>query len=467
MGSRQPNILFVMTDQLRADCVGYVNEKIITPNLNELSKNAITFTNAYTTNPSCIPARAAIFTGRYPSRCGAPTYITALPENETTFMKLLQSNGYYTAVIGKQHFWTSTIDRGYDYEDIVDEHCPTKEFDPKQSSYIQFLVDSGFKNAQELFSKGGRTFDTHWIQSEKYHVDEYIGNRGLEWLAAKCPDNCPWFLTLSFPGPHAPYDGLGLLEEALYQRNEIELPKTFAEDILTKPRYYRDLQQHFCDYEEGVFTNKLSDDELRKVRHAYYANISLIDRKIGEVVKLLKEKGLYDDTLIIFVSDHGDYMGDFGMVAKGQYLSEALTRIPLLIKPAVKSYTGRQEPSFVSSAEIAASCLDAAGLPIPDNIEERSLLGFVDETAVRQESIYCEARDIRSIRTRDFKLIHYANREYGELYDMQSDPFERHNLWNASDYGEVKASLTRLLLDKLIAQSENGFTAWNVDAPPI
>lgn len=118
---KRPNILFIMTDEQRFDAVGYRNPEVVTPNLDALKEDSIDFCQAYTSNPSCIPARAAIFTGRYPSQCGVPGYMSCLPKTETTFMKLLKDGGYHTAVVGKQHFWKSEIERGYDYEDIVDD----------------------------------------------------------------------------------------------------------------------------------------------------------------------------------------------------------------------------------------------------------------------------------------------------------------------------------------------------------
>ena len=118
----KPNIVFLMTDEQRYDCIGYENSQVITHNLCALSADCVRYRHAYTTNPSCVPARAAIFSGKYPSQCGAPAYITPLAANETTYMSILQQAGYYTAAIGKQHFAGTLAPHGYDYEDIIDSH---------------------------------------------------------------------------------------------------------------------------------------------------------------------------------------------------------------------------------------------------------------------------------------------------------------------------------------------------------
>ena len=183
----RPNILFLMTDEQRYDAAGWVNSQVHTPVLNRLAGESVWVSRAYTTNPSCIPARAAVFTGRYPSQCGVPGYASCLPKRETTFMKYLQDGGYYTAVIGKQHFWRSEIERGYDYEDIVDEHEPpaviskelpegafglpaNKTVSDRVSSYVEFLADSDFTSGSQLYREINSKGIYEFTGEEKYHV---------------------------------------------------------------------------------------------------------------------------------------------------------------------------------------------------------------------------------------------------------------------------------------------------------
>lgn len=480
------NMLFIMTDEQRFDAVGYQNRHVKTPNLDSLAEDSVVFDYAYTTNPSCIPARAAIFTGRYPSQCGAPCYITPLPEREMTFMKRLQEGGYYTAVVGKQHFWKSKIEKGYDYMNIVDNHCPPDVIDgvvraedfglpanltvmDHVPGYVSYLFDNGFREGKELFEEIDTAGIYRWKEAEKYYVDAYIGNKGVEWLKEKKPADRPWFLTLSFPGPHMPFDGIGLPDEAAYEEDELDMPQTKAEDLLEKPPHFRDIFSKYGEISEDgeSIQGGLSEKQIRKMRKAYYANITLIDRKIGEVIEELKKSGDYDNTLIIFTSDHGEYLGDFGVATKAQYLSEVLMRIPLLVKPPIKRYEGYHENSFVSSAEIAATFLTAAGIEVPDNMQKRSLTGFYMGSPDRQDDIYMEARDLRGIRTKEYKLVFYADREYGELYDMRQDPWERHNLWDVPGCQNIKQALLGRLLNHMVKLGENSHVAWNVGAPEI
>jgi arylsulfatase len=458
--TKRPNILFLMTDQQRFDTIGYINEVVKTPHLDQLAQESIMFQRAYTTNPSCVPARAAIASGRYPSQCGAPTYITYINEHETTFMKQLQQSGYYTAVIGKQHFGESEIERGYDYEDIVDIHGP-KDFANMESSnsYMDFLRAAGFTRNRQLFSEISQ-FSHTWLAEDRYHIDHYIGERGKQWLKDDRPGDQPWYLCLSFPGPHNPFDGRGLAEEALYREDKVNLPETDASALQGKPEYYRDLL---------LTEGGISEADARVMRLSYYANMSMIDRKIGEVLALLKETGEYENTLIFFTSDHGDFSGDFGLVYKGQYVSEQLMRVPFLIKPPVAGFQGVQTEDFVLNFDVAPTCLAAAGVPIPRNMTAKDLSGYWrdDREKPGRTHLYMESGGVRSIRTDEWKLIHYRNRPYGELYHLKEDPWEKANLWHDDQYKKVKQSLQVLLLDELIGLGEKSDVPWNVKAPSI
>lgn len=484
----KPNILFIMTDEQSFDAVGYRKPEVYTPYLNTLKRDSIDFTRAYTSNPSCIPARAAIFTGRYPSQCGVPGYMTYLPKTETTFMKLLRDGGYHTAVVGKQHFWKSEIERGYDYEDIIDEHEPPENISLEMhedyfglpankttadsvSSYVKLLYDHGFRKGSELYRQVNDKGIYEFFGDEKFYVDTYIGDRGLEWLEKKRPVNQPWFLTLSFPGPHMPFDGLGLPDSGLYDEEKLSIPTTTVEDLFQKPPHYLDIVKKYGDVDlvNHCSPNGFTAEEIRLMKKAYYSNITLIDRKIGEVINKLKEWNLYDSTMILFTSDHGDFMGEFGVASKAQYPSEALLRIPFLLKPPVGDYEGYEEPSFVSSVQIAATCLTAAGLPVPSDIQGRSLTRFYDrpDRPEKEEIIYMEARDIRVIRDERYKLAYYAGRNYGEFYDLEVDPVEKYNLWDDPLVQPEKERLLKLLMDKIISLGEHMEVEWHPDAPSI
>jgi uncharacterized sulfatase len=458
---RRPNILFIMADEQRFDALGSVNPVVQTPHLDRLAEDSIVFNRAYTTNPSCVPARAAMFTGRYPSQCGAPTFITYVNDDETTFMSLLQANGYHTAVIGKQHFGNTGITKGYDYEDIIDLHSPADidKVNEHSPSYLKYLAEAGFTDKEQLFSRV-TTYTRKWKADIKYHVDHYIGEQGKQWLTEGRPANQPWFLCLSFPGPHQPFDCLGTPQAERYSLEHIDMPVTTMQDLEQKPAYYRAKID-----ERGI----LSQEEVRLMRLAYYANMSLIDDKVGEVLDTLKAIGEYDHTLIVYTSDHGDFQGDFGLAYKGQYLSEVLMRVPLLMKPPIVGFQGYAEQSFAANFDIAATCLGAARIPVPSDMSCKDLSGYwLPEN--RQEArayMYTEASDVRAIRDDKWKMIHYRKRPYGELYDLENDPWERLNLWDDPSVMEVKTRLYASMMDELIKLGQKSNATWSENAPQI
>jgi len=197
--------------------------------------------------------------------------------------------------------------------------------------------------------------------------------------------------------------------------------------------------------------------------------VTLIDRKIGEIVDALKMRGQYDRTLILFLSDHGDYMGDFQLAGKGQNVPEVLMRIPFIAKPPSCQVRGKRESSLVSSVDIAATCLAAAGAEIPGDMASRDLSPYWRGHADRddRELLYFEAGGIRGLRDRRWKYCYYQGREYGELYDLAADPWETRNLWSDAASEPVKARFQTLLLDKLIELSPWSRIPWNKGAPQI
>jgi arylsulfatase len=450
---RRPNVLFLMTDEHRADCVGYVNPVVRAPNLDALARDGVAFTNAYSTSPSCVPARAAIYTGQYPSQCGAPTYITYLPRTATTFMERLRKSGYHTAAIGKQHFGKSGVEHGYDYEDLVDGESVNRE-----DSYWRYLHDAGM-TPKDMRAPAGK-FASRWKADPRFHIDDYVGERGLQYLRDKCPVDKPWFLTVSFHGPHQPFDGLGLPTEKQYDGITMPKPATTAADLKDKPPHFADLASR---------NGGLRPEEIDNIRRSYLSKITFIDGKIGKIVAALKARGEYDNTLIVFTADHGDYMGEFGMVYKAQYLSEALMRIPMLAKPPVAGFQSRREDAFVQNFDIAATSLTAAGVAIPVDMTSRDLSPFWTGKgeAARRKFCFMDAQGIQGVRDNRWKLVHYRDREYGELYDLANDPAEKRNLWNDPRAVAEKTRLTNVLLDHIIAILPRSEDEWNVGAPKI
>lgn len=461
---KRPNILFLMTDEQKYDTFSCINPVIKTPHLDKFIEDSVFFSRAYCGNPSCIPSRAAILTGKFPTACECPTYISKLPPHEVTFMKKLQESGYYTAVVGKQHFAESEIDHGYDYEFIVDGHSPMG--DPVEvERYTSYLKNKGI-DPKSLYT-GDFIVGGHWTGTAEDYIDSFVGDQGKLWLEEHIAEEQekpqPWFFTLSFPGPHQPFDGTGTGFETLYDLKDMERNDTVFADLEQKPPHYKKLNPK-------AYIDQYPEELFRETKRSYYATMSLIDEKVGEILQMLKDKGEYDNTLIIYSADHGDFMGDFGMTTKAQYLAEALMRVPLIVKPPVVGFHGKTVDNLVTNVDIASTCLVAAQAEdkITEKMENHPYQVFWEEDSVpEQEFLYMEAHDMKGVIVGDIKTVYYVNRPYGELYDLAKDPLERVNLWDDEAYAQEKNKGLSKIIDKMFQLSPKSEMRWNTKAPEI
>ena len=456
---KRPNIIFIMTDQQRYDTMGCVNSKIITPNLDKLAADSVFFEHSYCSNPSCVPSRAAIMTGKYPSQCEVPAYISCLPETEKTFMKRMKENGYYTAVVGKQHFAGSKIDKGYDFEMIV---SPSEQL----GVYEDYLKEQGL-NPKEMYQKtlisGGV-----WKADIKHHVDNFIGEKGKEWLENRLSveenQDKPFFFTLSFPGPHHPYDLEGTKYADMYNLEDMEESESTYEDLEQKGPQFKNMGMY-----SDIYLKDYTKEQFLRTKRSYYANITLIDEKVGEVIDILKKHNAYDDTVIIYSSDHGDFMGDYGLVEKLQCLEDSLMRVPLFVKPPIAGFSGIRVKEPVVNIDIASTCMELSETPLEAPMSDYSFVPYWDkskELRIRPY-IYMEAGAIRGVLCNGIKTIHYVNRDYGELYDLNKDPLERKNLWNDKDYEDAKLHGYRCMFDSMYKATPGFDTPWNIGTPEI
>ena len=462
---KRPNIIFIMTDQQRYDTMGCVNPKVITPNLDKLIENSVFFENGRCSNPSCVPSRAGIMTGKFPSQCQVPAYISYLPDTEKTFMKRMKENGYYTAVVGKQHFAGSKIDKGYDFEMIVDAHMP---FSPSEQLgvYEDYLKEQGL-NPKEMYQKtlisGGV-----WKADIKHHVDNFIGEKGKEWLENRLSveenQDKPFFFTLSFPGPHHPYDLEGTKYADMYNLEDMEESESTYEDLEQKGPQFKNMGMY-----SDIYLKDYTKEQFLRTKRSYYANITLIDEKVGEVIDILKKHNAYDDTVIIYSSDHGDFMGDYGLVEKLQCLEDSLMRVPLFVKPPIAGFSGIRVKEPVVNIDIASTCMELSETPLEAPMSDYSFVPYWDkskELRIRPY-IYMEAGAIRGVLCNGIKTIHYVNRDYGELYDLNKDPLERKNLWNDKDYEDAKLHGYRCMFDSMYKATPGFDTPWNIGTPEI
>ncbi|MEZ4831614.1 MAG: sulfatase-like hydrolase/transferase [Caldilineaceae bacterium] len=298
------------------------------------------------------------------------------------------------------------------------------------------------------------------------HPTTYIGDRAVEFL--KRADDTPFFLHVSFPDPHQPFCAPERYA-GMYQAEEMPPPLPPL-DPQTMPPWYGEAymgKSSPCVIDPpGARVDRVTgtkpDDyqrytvaDFQQTKAIYYGMVSLLDDTVGRILHTLHETGLDHDTVVIFMADHGEYLGDYGLTGKGMLFHSAL-RVPLLV--AGPGITGGQRIADVASTlDIAPTLLDLANVAEPEAMQGISMRAqLIDNVSpVRQVAITENDDDFvpmrgRVLTTNEWKLVRYGGTPFGELYDRQTDPNEEHNLWNHPAYAEVQADLTQRLLDELL-----------------
>ena len=451
----RPNILFITTDQQRYDSVAcYGNPHVKTPNLDQLASSGVRFDLCYAPNPVCAPTRAAIYTGRWPHVCGVWANGVDLPRHERLFTRILADAGYDCGITGKVHLGG----------------CANGRVEPR--------LDDGYRVYEWAHHPGNDWGDKNawwkWLQSQppepprpdppypiamggvgwprELHFTHWAAERTIEFIRSA---RRPFFAWMSLFDPHHPFDPpLEHLE--MYDPAQVPRPKYKPGELDRKPWFHR--EGHLKTYRRGRGFVEFSPDEIQGMVAAYYGMVSLIDDEVGRVLDALDSFGLADDTLVVFTSDHGDMLGDHGMLLKGPFFYEGAVRVPLIMRWPGEMAEGTVVDELVSLVDLTATFLQAADLQPLRTMQSISLL-----PAARGEpwdprgwvmSLYRESETPRippvhatMLRTDRYKLVVHHGARDGELYDLEADPDEFDNLWWDSRYRDVKGELLHRLID--------------------
>lgn len=458
-----PNIIIVMTDQHRADlrkAAGYELDTM--PFLDSWAKGGVDFARAYTPNPTCMPARVSMFTGRYPECHKARTNHNAIDALYTEdLLDVLKKAGYVTALCGKNHSHRSPSDFDF-YETnghtgIEDD----REITDQEKEFDEFLKGLNHMEVHKP-SPGGITVQQPYrnVTSALKFIDSCSGDK-------------PFFVWLSFAEPHNPYQ----VPEPYFDMFPPEsLPK-----LTTSVQNLADKGWRF-PWLRGVWEKILGDDienRISRVRSNYHGMLRLIDDQFKRLIEGLEERNLTENTIVIFLSDHGDFVGEYGLIRKGPDLPEVLTRIPMIWRgPGIKAQ-GRVDDPCVSLVDILPTICDIIGIETPFGVQGKSILPLLkDENIPEREydiaysesgfsGLYWTEQDkldivtegasknmitfdclntwtqcgqVRMVRKGDYK-IQVDMMGNGYLYNLADDPMETVNLWNNPEYIEVKADM--------------------------
>lgn len=476
MHDRRPNILFITTDQQRADCLGAMGRRVRTPHLDLLACEGTLFRACITPNLVCQPSRASILTGLLPRTHGVCDNGIDLPPQhaQTTFAGLLSKAGYDTALIGKAHFatahtfaptgtpecrhsmhlygpgWTGPY-MGFQRVELVVEGHNT--FPPMQPPYGQsyeawYHGDGRGELKNRLYAENagpdvkGAPQTWHSALPPAWHNSAWIADRTIAFLNEK--RDRPFCLWASIPDPHHPFD-CPLPWSLLHRPEEVDLPPHRTLDLDRRPWWHRASLEgtpNLADPGLREFRAKhsrtpvLTDAQLAEVIANYYGMIALADHNIGRVLTELQRLGLAENTLVVVASDHGDWLGDHGLLLKGPMPYEGLLRVVCMMRgPGVPRGAVRDEP--VSSLDLPATFLDVAGVAGPEAWHSRSLLPVAGGEE-RRDFAYSEwdladsrcgvPLELRTVRTRRDKLTIEQISGAAEMYDLEADPHETRNL---------------------------------------
>lgn len=473
---RRPNILILYTDQQRWDALGAAgNPEILTPNLDRLAASGTRFSHHFVQNPVCMPSRASFLSGQYPETLGISHMGVPLPEDIWLLPRYLGAYGYRTANIGKLHALPhANRDHrvphpryGFDHLEISDEPGPYEDayrawiraIAPEHLDAISLGlppsavvwqatmgVRDGITHPEERFPKRAVPFPAPDELTHTAFVSDrtgaFIGQQG----------ESPWLCIAGFYSPHSPW---------IVPQRYLDL---YDPDALTLPS--ETVRQPFGEdmSNRDSLDAASSDDELRSAIHGYYAMVSEVDDHVGRILDALDAQGMTDDTMVIFTSDHGEWLGKYGRYGKGHPADDAVSRVPLLVRcPGAGRAQVPVVDMIVEAVDVLPTILEAAAIPVPPVLQGQSLLpmlsGIHDRAEARWDSALTEHRGWKSLRTRTHRYgVSASGDEY--LFDIDADPDETIDISPDPEHGDALAAHRHLLLRRLIDRERPRARTW-------
>ena len=465
MADQRPNIILIITDQQRFDTIGALGfDYMDTPHLDRLVNEGITFNQCHIPATSCAPARAALFTGRYP-------HTTRIFKNgdrwQSTWVADLQSAGYHTVNIGKMHTTPFLAPAGFNERYVVEN----------KDRYLQgaSFIDEWDKAliARKLNPKPGRIVYRQrpdyrkslgafiWDYDEDLQSDNFVGGFAAHWIEHQQFAG-PLFLQIGFPGPHPPYDPTPELARE-YADRDFGLVDPSARELAEQPQPLRAMREHNAVVDHDSIVHRLDPTRAQRQhqRACYMANVALIDRQVGNIMAVLSARGLLENAVVIFTSDHGDALGDHGHSQKWTFY-DCVTRVPMIVWSPARFTGGQAIEDLYSWIDLAPTIFAIAGLAPPAGFEGISMLPALHGSAAAtgREYVFCEqSREdlmglewdfMTMVRDSRWKLVALLDSCEGQLFDLENDPGETRNLWSDSAVADQKLRLSQAITNYLV-----------------
>ena len=438
----RPNVMLISVDHWPGKLfAGLGHPTVLTPTLDELMTNGVTFTNAYAATPTCIPARRELHTGTYARTHGDRVFnehlaMPALP----TLAQTVRDAGYQAHAVGKLHVYPQRDRIGFD-EAVINEES-RHHLGLPMDDYELFLAEQGYFGQQSAHGMSNNEYATRpWHLPEHCHQTNWTVREMSRFIARRDPTK-PAFWFMSFNHPHPP---LTPLAEYMKMYRDVEIDMPYVGDWAQR---HEDLPYALQVRRVGPST--YSDTEVRMARQAFYALCTHIDHQIRLVIGILREEGLIDETITLFTGDHADMLGNHGQFQKA-LMYEDSAKIPMILVPHTDfgdSAEGLRDDRLVQHADVMPTLLELCGIPVPDTVEGLSMLG-----ESRRDYLYGE-HDENSSATRmvhdgRHKLIYYAVGNRFQLFDVVEDPGEMRDLARDPTYEPLRQRLTEVLVEHL------------------
>lgn len=482
---KKPNVILVTTDQQRGDCIGADRRLVQTPNIDLIGSNGTRFSRCITPHPMCQPARASILTGKLPYSHGVRDNGRNLDEAYARdgLGGLFSGAGYTTHFVGKAHLSThetfaatgsaecyhSTADLPADWGGPYfgfnnvrlmlrpHHHCVWKDA-PYTLHYENYLDADGGGQRRWNLAKVHAEPDTSHFQAwrsaleNEWHSTPWIGNEAVELI--KNSDDSPFFAWISYPDPHPPFLVASPWSE-MYDPDSVDIPDNRSLDLDRRPWWHREFLEspirasikrpHAHDGIDWGQKGTITERQLRDITAIYYGMISAVDHQIGRMLTELENREVMDNTIVVFISDHGEWLGDHGLLLKGPMLYDGLLRVPFVMSgPSIPAGKVIDDP--VSTLDLRATFAELCQIEAtPDNGE--SLCGVMRGTDSRAFALNewevdkarsGVAMDLTTVRSNRYRMSVDLRTDTGELYDMQEDPDELVNLFDDSSRAAIR-----------------------------
>ena len=505
MAARKPNFLFIITDQHRADYLGCAGHPIVkTPNIDALASRGTRFDQFHVATPVCMPNRASLLTGRFPSAHGLRYNGCDLTYRARTFVELLSEAGYRTAHIGKSHVQHMTSGApearmpdllAEAWKDQAEDYGQEHPERYKGEELYKFKLPYYGYNHVDMVTGHGDQCDGHytqWLRAKSQDADAwrdprnqlphdyicpqavrtpipehlyptaFIRDRAIDFIDSVRNDDAPFFSFVSFPDPHHPFTPPGKYWD-MYDPADFSVPLPYeAHRNPTPPmKWLHERWKANKRVDQTPEAFMANEREIREAMALSCGMITMLDDAIGEVIAALKRSGRYEDTVIIFNSDHGDYLGDYNLMLKGAIQLRSINNVSFIWSDP-QDRNARLSHALASTLDLAPTILARAGVTPYFGMQGHNLLDVMDGEGKVRDAVMVEHQDnmtrmgfsepcmVRTLVTHNHRLTIYKGEGWGELYDLQADPVESHNLWDDLAHMGLRLRLMEQLSQEML-----------------